>query len=129
MSACLLGLPCRYDSREKGAPEIITLAQRATVIPICPEQLGGLPTPRPPAELQGGDGMAVLEGKAAVVDATGRPVTGAFLKGAKMAVEIARLTNPRLCILKGKSPSCGVEGRLGVAAAALVLAGFAVEEA
>jgi len=78
-------------------------------IPFCPEQLGGLPTPRPPANIEGGDGYDVLAGKARLLDATGKDVTDSFRKGAKEAYSLARLCGSSLAIMKSKSPSCGIK--------------------
>lgn len=99
VSACLLGLCTRYDGQGKGHPGVLALANQHTLIPVCPEQLGGLPTPRPPAELQ-------PNGR--VINTLGQDVTGAFTKGAKMALDIAHLTGCKAAILKARSPSCGL---------------------
>ena len=99
VSACLLGLCTRYDGQGKGHPNVLALANKHTLIPVCPEQLGGLPTPRPPAELQP-DGR--------VINTLGQDVTQAFTRGAKMALDIARLTGCEAAILKARSPSCGL---------------------
>lgn len=77
------------------------------LIPICPEQLGGLPTPRPPAEIVGGDGADVLDGVACVITVDGENKTEAFLHGAHQALEIAETHNATHAVLKSKSPSCG----------------------
>ncbi|NPV27690.1 MAG: DUF523 domain-containing protein [Firmicutes bacterium] len=107
VSACLLGIRSRYDGQTNAKSELIPLCQRGLAIPVCPEQLGGLPTPRPPAEIQGGDGAAVLAGQAVVVNAAGRDVTSAFVAGAKEALKIAILYGADTAILKARSPSCG----------------------
>lgn len=78
------------------------------LIPVCPEQLGGLPTPRPAQELRGGTGDDVLAGNARVVNLEGFDVTENFLRGARIVCEIARLTGAREALLKDGSPSCGV---------------------
>ncbi|MBN2124306.1 MAG: DUF523 domain-containing protein [Deltaproteobacteria bacterium] len=108
VSGCLLGIRCRYDGGGSGSPGLIEAAPRARLIPFCPEQLGGLPTPRPAAEIRGGDGRDVLRGDAKVLDAHGRDVTEAFLKGAEDALRLAQLTGSTLALLKDKSPSCGI---------------------
>lgn len=127
VSACLLGLRCRYDGSSRTLRSLSKVSD-ITIIPVCPEQLGGLSTPRPRAYLAGGDGGAVIEGAAQVIDAQGRDVTGAFLLGAAQACRIARILRVRYAILKERSPSCGthrvhVGGRvcdgLGVTAAML----------
>ncbi|MBD3208553.1 MAG: DUF523 domain-containing protein [Candidatus Nealsonbacteria bacterium] len=96
-SACLLGVECRYDGKSKPVQKVLNLAKKEILIPICPEQLGGLSTPREPAE-QNGD---------KVVTKTGRDVTGNFTKGAEQVLRLARLLNIKEVILKQKSPSCG----------------------
>jgi uncharacterized protein YbbK (DUF523 family) len=128
VSACLLGLPTRYDGKP---PEGIVIPERFTgrlLVPVCPEQLGGLPTPRPPQEFRGGAGPEVLGGTARLVNAEGVDVTENFLRGAEIACEIAKLTGATEALLKDGSPSCGlsrivIDGKettgSGVTAAAL----------
>lgn len=77
------------------------------IIPVYPEQLGGLPTPRSRSEINGGDGFDVLQGQARVVNSGGKDVTQFFLKGAKETLKIARLNNIKKAYLKERSPSCG----------------------
>lgn len=132
MSACLLGEPCRYDARSVPSAQVRALAQTYELVPVCPEQLGGLPTPRVPCELQP-DGR--------VVDCDGADRTNAFRAGAQAAVSIARETGCARAILKENSPSCGVnavyDGTFndrrvqgeGIAARALREAGVHVESA
>jgi uncharacterized protein YbbK (DUF523 family) len=74
---------------------------------VCPEVDGGLGTPRPPAEILGGDGGDVLAGRARVITADGRDVTAAYLSGARRALETARRVGAERAILKSRSPSCG----------------------
>lgn len=110
VSACLLGERCRYDGRDKLDDALVASlrAEGATIVPICPEVLGGLGTPRPAAEIRGGDGDDVLDGKArVVVTATGRDVTEEFLRGARAALAIARGAGATEAVLKERSPSCG----------------------
>ena len=109
ISACLLGVHCRYDARERGCPGLIKLASSTCVVPFCPEQLGGLPTPRPPANIVGGDGHDVLSGKARLISAQGDDVTDAYLRGARQSLYLARLTGATRVLLKDKSPSCGLK--------------------
>lgn len=99
VSACLLGLCTRYDGQSKGEDSVLALAKHHVLIPVCPEQLGGLPTPRPPAEMQKDGG---------VINQQGQDVTEAFQRGARMALDIARLTGCEAAILKARSPSCGL---------------------
>lgn len=108
VSACLLGLATRYDGGSKTEARLVEYAKTHCVVPVCPEQLGGLPTPRPKSTLTGGDGAAVLKGKAKVLSETGREVTENFLRGAKQTAAVARLVGARFVILKEQSPSCGV---------------------
>jgi uncharacterized protein YbbK (DUF523 family) len=79
------------------------------LIPVCPEESGGLSTPRPPAEIVGGDGDAVLDGKAKVMTADGTDVTEAYLRGAHHALEMAQSHGATHVILKARSPSCGCD--------------------
>ena len=97
ISGCLLGLKCRYDAKEKKLPEIEKLIEIYNLIPVCPEQLGGLPTPRIPAER--------VNNK--VVNQAGVDVTKEYQLGAEEALKVAKLYNCKKAILKEKSPSCG----------------------
>jgi len=85
----------------------MSLLEKGTALPVCPEQLGGLPTPRDPAEIQGGEGKDVLRGKAIVLDRTGRDVTSNFLRGAEEVLRLANLIGAKEAIFKAESPSCG----------------------
>lgn len=107
ISACLAGVFCRYDGRSNEISELRQLVAEHQAIVVCPEVLGGLPTPRTPAEIIGGDGFAVWEGRAKVVDQKGRDVTEAFKNGARQALEKLQAANVTTLILKEKSPSCG----------------------
>lgn len=106
VSKCLTGCPCRYDGKSKPDPAVVRLVERGEAVAICPEQLGGLPTPRVPAELTG-SGEDVLDGFARAVTRDGRDVTGAFIAGAYAALSIAKNEGADRAILKSKSPSCG----------------------
>jgi uncharacterized protein YbbK (DUF523 family) len=108
VSACLLGVRCRYDGGHNLCPDLTSVLASAHIIPFCPEQLGGLPTPRPPANIIHGDGSDVLDGAGQVVDAEGRDFTGAFKKGAYEALRLARMLGASLAIVKDRSPSCGM---------------------
>ncbi len=140
VSACLAGIPCRYDGGSSPDPEIQKMVAEGVAVPICPEVAGGLPVPRPPAEISGGDGRDVLEGKARVLREDGVDVTEAFVRGAFRALALAQRLGARRAILKARSPSCGVssihdgsftgalrEG-MGVTAALLWKEGFELEE-
>ena len=97
VSACLLGVACRYDGQNKAYPLIDELCCRHEVVPVCPEQLGGLPTPRVPAERQG----------ERVVTKSGGDVTEQYRRGAAEAVRLAKKLGCTVAVLKERSPSCG----------------------
>ncbi len=97
VSACLLGQACRYDGKSKPCARVIALGEEYNLIPICPEVLGGLPTPRTPSEICG----------ERVLMKNGRDVTENYNAGAKKALEIARENACTVAVLKEKSPSCG----------------------
>ena len=107
ISACLLGVNCRYDGGNSRDDNAIRNHQSEELIPVCPEEAGGLPTPRPAVEIVGGDGNDVLDGKAKVLTAEGEDKTEEFLKGAKHALELAQSQGATSVILKARSPSCG----------------------
>ena len=107
ISACLLGVNCRYDGGNSRDETAINVHQNDELIPVCPEEAGGLPTPRPAVEIVGGDGNDVLDGKARVLTADGVDKTEEFLKGAQIALEVAQSEGATSVILKSKSPSCG----------------------
>lgn len=128
ISACLLGVCCRYDGESKPIMQTVALMERYHLIPVCPEQLGGLSTPREPSERQDG----------AVRTKSGTDVTAQYRRGAEQALHLARLYGCRAAVLKEHSPSCGsgeiydgtFSGRLmpgdGVTAALLKENGIAV---
>ena len=97
VSACLAGVKCRYDGEAKTCQKVIELVKQGGAIPVCPEQLGGLTTPRTPSEQKGDK----------VITNKGEDVTLQFEKGAEEALKIAKLANCSEAILKAKSPSCG----------------------
>ena len=101
VSACLLGLCCRYNAESKANESVLALAKTHSLVPVCPEQLGGLPTPRPPAERKG----------ERVVSKNGTDVTDAFTKGAEETLLLARTLGCKTAVLKARSPSCG-HGRI-----------------
>ncbi|POZ61058.1 DUF523 domain-containing protein [Chromobacterium alticapitis] len=109
ISACLLGQPVRYDGQSKPMPQEnwTLLRERFELIPACPECLGGLPTPRPAAEIIGGSGDDVLANQAKVSAANGLDVSQPFLNGAKQALELAQRHGCAHALLKANSPSCG----------------------
>ncbi|MCL5432832.1 MAG: DUF523 domain-containing protein [Patescibacteria group bacterium] len=98
VSACLIGIKCRYDGKiNRPCKKVIELLKKRQAIPVCPEQLGGLPTPRIAAERK----------KDRVFLKNGRDVTINFKEGAKEAIRIAKLSGAKKAILKARSPSCG----------------------
>ena len=99
ISACLLGENCKYSGGNNLSPDLLRLLAGHTVIPVCPEVLGGLPIPRIPAEIVNG----------IVINREGVSVDGPFRLGAARALELARQEKPDLIILQSRSPSCGVK--------------------
>ncbi|WP_282340249.1 MULTISPECIES: DUF523 domain-containing protein [Pseudomonas] len=139
VSRCLLGQRVRYDGGAHGPFSPLQQWQaEGRVVAVCPEVAGGLPTPRPPAEIPGGCGAEVLDGRLPVLTVDGADVTAAFVRGAEVALALVRQHGIRLAVLKARSPSCGnlqnydgsfsgtlVEGE-GVTAALLRQAGVRV---
>jgi len=109
ISACLCGINCRYDGQVQQNSSIVELLRKNFCIPVCPEQLGGLSTPRNPSCISNGDGFDVLKGKVKIITYEGKDVTKNFLLGAQEVLKIAQLTGCTQAVLKEKSPSCGVK--------------------
>lgn len=107
ISACLIGENVRYDGSHKLNDTLRQLVQEDKAIALCPEVLGGLTTPRPAAEIVGGDGFDVWSGRAKVIATTGEDVTEAFKEGALKTLELLQAHQCTAMILKSKSPSCG----------------------
>jgi len=135
VSACLVGLKCRYDGGHKACTQMVKYLTQRKVLPLCPEQLGGLPTPRLPVEFTAGSGIEVLIGQARVINTAAQDVTAQFIQGAEQTLYIARLVRAKRAFLKQKSPSCGfgyisqrdkVFPGLGVTAALLVNSGIEI---
>ena len=101
VSACLLGVACRYDGKRKPNEAVIALKEKYNLIPVCPEIMGGLPTPRLPSEIRG----------EAVIMENGEDVTDKYSRGAEETLRLARLFGCGKAVLKEKSPSCG-SGRI-----------------
>lgn len=97
ISACLLGVPCRYDGGEKGCAAVLRLADRHEVFPVCPEQLGGLPTPRTPCERVGDR----------VLTQGGQDRTREYARGALAAARLFDVLSCDCALLKERSPMCG----------------------
>jgi len=101
ISACLLGVNCRYDGSDNRVQPWVEALAGHQLIPVCPEQLGGMATPRAPSEI-------VSEAPLRVLAKTGEDVTAAFAAGAAETLKLARLLEARCAVLKERSPSCGV---------------------
>lgn len=98
VSACLLGANCRYDGNNGKNEDVLALLDRYHLVPVCPEQLGGMETPRPPAERRG---------QITVINQSGQDVTAFFRKGAEETLKLAEIYGCKKAILKERSPSCG----------------------
>lgn len=97
VSACLLGIDCKYNGKNNKNEQVLQLLKGHDLIPVCPEIMGGLQTPRTPSEIQ----------EDQVITKDGRNVTKQYQKGAEETLKIAKLYNCKNAILKEKSPSCG----------------------
>lgn len=97
ISACLLGVACRYDGKSKPLDGIEKLMEKYELIPVCAEIMGGLPTPRTPAEISG----------ERVITKDGRDITAEYLRGAKEVLRLGKMFGCKKALLKEKSPSCG----------------------
>ena len=128
ISACLVGLCTRYDGQTKANLDCLSQIKKTNWVPVCPEQLGGLPTPREAADIIGGDGKDVLAGKARVVTKSGIDLTAEFIRGAEQVLQIAQLQHTSMAFLKARSPSCAASGKIGVTAALLQANGIEVKE-
>ncbi len=136
ISGCLVGLRCRYDGACVPDQFIQKNGVQVHYVVVCPEQLGGLPTPRKRSQIVGGDGTDVLLGKARVIMEDGRDVTKQFLKGAEETLMLVQLFDIKKAFFKDKSPSCGVKqiyhgtkliNGYGVTTALLIQEGIFVE--
>ncbi|WP_026486162.1 DUF523 domain-containing protein [Caldanaerobius polysaccharolyticus] len=107
VSACLAGLNTRYDGKGCIDEKVYKLIKEGKAIPVCPEQLGGLSTPRCPSEICGGTGCDVLDRRARVITSDGRDVTENFVRGAYEVLKLAKAVRAKKAVLKAKSPSCG----------------------
>ena len=108
ISACLCGVNCKYNGLNNYNKECSELFQAGKAIIVCPEQLGGLTTPRIPSELTSSASDIIENRKNKVISKSGEDVTHNFIKGAEETIEIAKKINVELAILKEGSPSCGV---------------------
>lgn len=107
VSGCLCGINCKYNGKNNLNEDIYELFKKGELIPVCPEQLGGKETPRPPHEIINGTGADVLDCKACVVSNSGANSTKEYIKGAHETLSIAKALKVKYAILKSKSPSCG----------------------
>ena len=111
VSACLLGLSTKYDCGNCVCEPLLEwVKKRGTdkIIPICPEQMGGLPTPREPMEISEGDGSIILAGSGKIITSSGKDVTDNLIRGAEVAAQISEIFPVKWALLKDHSPSCGV---------------------
>jgi len=108
ISACLLGIPCRWHGRRtnKRTELIERLKRKYILVPVCPEQLGGMPTPRTSETLHGTGAQVLDEGLRLIAPETGEDVTRFYINGANYALEIAQIVGAQRAYLKGGSPSC-----------------------
>lgn len=107
VSACLLGINCKYNGENNKNEEVENFLKDKKFIIACPEQLGGMTTPREPSEIVRLDGYDVINGKTSVINNQRLDVTKKFKKGAEETLKIAKLYNCKEAILKEGSPSCG----------------------
>lgn len=107
VSACLAGIACRYDGQDKEITKIKQMVEDGKAIPFCPEVMGGLPIPRNPAEIVGGDGVDVWNGRAKVIDNQEKDVTEEYKRGAMLALNKMQELHITKIIMKENSPSCG----------------------
>ncbi len=108
ISACLMGFNCRYNCKNSLTQYLDVFLKKYYLIPVCPEQLGGLPTPRERSEITKGDGFYVINGYSRVITSKGIDVSDNFLKGAHEILSFAKNFNIKIAYFKDKSPSCGV---------------------
>lgn len=116
ISACFLGIPCRWHGRRAPIREELLqrLKKKYVLVPVCPEQLGGMPTPRTGETLSGNTGAQVLdEGVRIIAPETGEDVTRYHVDGGNYTREIAEIVGARIAYMKGGSPSCDVDGVTG----------------
>ncbi len=137
ISACLLGLPTRYDGKSKQSQKVLDYLKSNNLlpVPVCPEQLAGMSTPRDKTFFKTGDGHDVLSGSGLVISQDGQEMNEVFCRGARMVLQIAQLSNCQMAMFKERSPSCGVHqiyqgdnkvNGTGVTTALLLREGFQV---
>ena len=116
VSACLAGVNCKYDGKNNWNEKVIRLMEENEVVLICPEQMGGLPTPRVPSEIRNG----------IVINKNGQNVDHEFREGAQKALAIALKEQPDLIVLQSRSPSCGVKSRYDGSFSGVIVPGAGV---
>jgi uncharacterized protein YbbK (DUF523 family) len=109
ISACLVGIKCRFDGKDREDEKIKRLMEKGEGIAVCPETLGGLSLPRPKAEITRDGGEDVLSGKSRVIDQKGKDISLQMVRGALRTLKVARRSKIKMAFLKDKSPSCGPE--------------------
>lgn len=107
VSGCIVGMHCRYNGATDIKEDVMHRLKGTNFVPLCPEQLGGLPTPRPKAWIASGDGADVLSGRASIINEAGEDVTNNFIRGAREVELIVKLIGIKSAYMKSKSPSCG----------------------
>ncbi|WP_042200989.1 DUF523 domain-containing protein [Paenibacillus camerounensis] len=107
VSSCLAGMKVRYNGTDCLEKSLKTLFDGGQAVAVCPELLGGFATPREPAEIVGGTGRDVLDGRARVIDRSGKEVTAMYLEGARITLDTALQFGVSTVVLKSNSPSCG----------------------
>jgi uncharacterized protein YbbK (DUF523 family) len=107
VNACLVGINCNYVGENKLNQKLFEEFVKGNLYPVCPEVLGDLPVPRPPAEIKYGSGLDVLNNRVKVINPNGNDVSKNFIRGAYSVLQIAKAINAKEAILKSNSPSCG----------------------
>lgn len=107
ISSCLCGIKCKYSGGDNLNEQVIRYCKGREILKVCPEVLGGLSTPRIPAEIVGGTAKEVLKGNAKVMTQDGQDVTALFIKGAYLTLQLAKENDVKRALLKANSPSCG----------------------
>ncbi len=108
ISACLIGVPCRYNGKAATSKDLMKALKEEELLAFCPEILGGLPTPRQPAEIINGTGIQVLKRERKIFDRLGNDITAAYIKGAYCSLDLLKKHGVKEAYLKDNSPSCGV---------------------
>ena len=119
VSGCIVGMHCRYNGSTDVKEYVMHRLKEINFVPLCPEKLGGLSTPRPRAWISAGDGGDVLSGRSSIITEAGEDVTDNFIRGAKEVAMIVKLLGIKSAYMKNKSPSCGF-GKIWSASGGLV---------